>query len=63
MKKYMYIIVLNGERGTYHAVRKVFETKEKAYSYATNNCSYIMHGIGEPTEKVISKAITKVEVV
>ena len=63
MKRYMYIIVLNGERGTYHTVKKVFETMEKADSYAKNNCSYIMHGTGEPTEKVISKAITKVEVV
>lgn len=64
MKKEMYIIVLHGENGGHHTVKKVFETLEKADVYAKNNCSYINHGYGNGgLEKVTSKSITKVEVV
>ena len=58
-----YIIELKGERGTHHTVKKVFSTMAKAEEFLKNNCAYINHSLHAPLEKVISKAISKVEIV
>lgn len=57
-----YIIELEGERGTHHTVKKVFTTIAKAEEYL-KKCDYINHQLHAPLEKVVSRSISKVEIV
>ncbi len=58
----MYIIELVGENGTHFMVKKAFRTQEKAFDYA-KTLDGIYVGYNKPLEKVISKVISKVELV
>ena len=58
-----YIIELKGERGTHLTVKKVFTTMAKAEEYLKRNCAYINHQLHEPLEKIVSRSISKVEIV